>query len=160
MAFTVPFQSDLGQNNTVTDYMDITARLNDYNEITSLNQYVLNNNTIEYNKLKELHNTVSSQVLKLKQEYLQYDASISKYKLWITILNISIIAIALCLIILGISINGFGTDGSSVLKQNTAAWICVGISILYIIIVICIASKAKNRKPYSWNQYYWSNMKN
>ena len=143
----------------IADYLDMTARLNDYNEISSLNQYVLNNNTIEYNKLQAVYNTISSQLLKMKQEYLLYDGAISKYKLWINIINITIIAISLCFIILALAISKYvpaGAESTSIFTQNKAAWICIIIAVIYTIIVMIVSSTEKNRRTYSWNQYYWN----
>ena len=155
MSFTLPSGSDMSTNNTVSDFMNMTARLNDYNEITSLNQYVLNNNTIEYEKLEAIYNTISSQLLKLRQEYLLYDGSISKYKLWITVINISIITISICFFIIAISISKF-SDSDSIFSQRKAAWLCIIIAIIYTIIIMLLFMSQKNRRTYSWTQFYWN----
>lgn len=160
MSFIIPTGTNLTQNQSVKDFMEMTARLNDYNEITSLNNYILNNNTSEYNKLKTIYTTVSSQLLRMKQEYLIIEGSIQKYNLWITVVNITTIAISLCFIILCLGMKGdISIPESIILKQPTAAWICVGIAVVYFLIVSIILSKGKNRRAYSWNQYYWNPMK-
>ena len=60
-------------------YLDLTHKLNDYNEIYNLNTYLDGANSTELERLSYTNETLKTRLLKLKQEYLLEDRGVKAY---------------------------------------------------------------------------------
>ena len=125
-------------------FMDITTKLNDYNEINSLNDHLLTSNTQELERLQTFNNQVKTKLMKAKQSYLLTDYGINEYRLNNNLLLFSMFVF--CILVLMVT---------SIQSKAGAIWACVIISVIYLIIIMMILSSNVKRRKYAWNQWYW-----
>jgi hypothetical protein len=135
-------------------YFDLTNQLNNYNEIYNMNKYVGDLNKSELAKISTFNDSLETQTLKLKQQYLLKDYAINNRKLWINIMLFTIVmaGIALCTIAF-YSINANVTDFFLTLKLTIIT--IVVIAIIYLFTILFVLSTNVIRRKYSWDQYYW-----
>lgn len=138
---------------TVRDkYLDYTHRLNDYNEISNINDYLLKSNTIEESRLKAMSDMLSTKVLKMKQEYMASENGIHEYRLRINILYLSIVISCAALV-------AAAYFSMQKLSKNMLFVVSATLLVIYLVLVLIIIAMNKNRRKYAWNQYYWDPMK-
>lgn len=137
-------------NSSRIKYLDITTKLNDYNEIESLNKHMMSANTQELGKLRTFNNQLKTKLLKAKQSYMLMDYGIHEYEMINNILGFTIIVVCLALFIV-----------SRVSKENKKmlVWICMGIALFYLIVVLVVLKHNSSRRTYAWSQWYWSPVK-
>jgi hypothetical protein len=138
-------------------YFDLTNQLNNYNEIYNMNKYVSDVNKSELSKISSFNDSLNTQNLKLKQQYLLKDYAINNRKFWINIMLFTIImsGIALCIIAF-YSINSDIPNFFLTLNLTIGAIIVIGI--IYLLTILILLSTNLIRRKYSWDQYYWKTM--
>lgn len=141
---------DTNLNSARIKYLDITTKLNDYNEIENLNKHVNSANTQELGKLRTFNNQLQTKLLKAKQNYMLMDYGIHEYDMINNILGFTIIVVSLAL---------FVVSRTSPENKKTLVWTCLGIALFYLIIVLVILKQNSSRRTYAWSQWYWSPMK-
>ncbi len=129
------------------DYLNITSKLNDYNEIYNLNNHLLVSNEMETKRLDSINNQLKSQLMKTKQNYLLTDYAINEYRVTNNLLGFTIILV--CLMILFVA-------KAKKEQKNLILIICSVIGIIYLFILIIILSTNNRRRKYAWYQWYWS----
>ena len=114
-------------------YFDLTNQLNNYNEIYNMNKYVSDVNKSELSKISSFNDSLNTQNLKLKQQYLLKDYAINNRKFWINIMLFTIImsGIALCIIAF-YSINSDIPNFFLTLNLTIGAIIVIGIIYLLL----------------------------
>ena len=132
-----------------SDYLNITSKLNDYNEIYNLNNHLLMSNELETNRLNTINNQLKSQLMKTKQNYLLTDYAISEYKVTNNLLGFTIILV--CVMILFVA-------KAKKEQKNLVLIICSIIGVIYLFILIIILNSTRRRRKYAWSQWYWSPM--
>ena len=137
-------------NSSKSDYLNITHKLNDYNEINNLNQHLLDSNTIELNHLTLLNNQIITKLMKMKQDYMLTDYAIQESSMYSNILAFTIIVVCLTIFFVARTSN---EDKAAI---NILIWICVAIGIIYLIILIIILRSNIKRRKYAWSQWYWN----
>jgi uncharacterized ubiquitin-like protein YukD len=142
MTFTI---QDL--NSYKIQYIDTTHKLNDYNEINNLNQHLLSTNTAELSRLQTMNNQVKTKVLKMKQDYLLTDYGINEYSLYNNLLAFTVIMTCFTLFFV-----------ANVQDKKMLIWICVGLGLFYLVVVMLVLSSNSKRRKYAWNQWYWNPM--
>lgn len=140
-AFDIPPEE---LKNSKIKYLDITNKLNDYNEIYNLNQHLIDSNDLEIIKLKKYNDTIVTKLMKMKQDYMLTDYSINEYELYSKILSFTIICVCILLFFIA-KLN----DKATLIK------IAGIVGIVYLIILMFILSSNQNRRKYAWSQWYW-----
>jgi hypothetical protein len=134
-------------------FIDITNRLNNYNEIFSMNQHVSDMNKVELDKVNGFSETMKSNVLKLKQEYLLKDFAIKNYKFWANIMYFTIVVVGITLGLLA-----FYSLNPQLISSGLVLSITCVIAIIYIVILMFALSGKVTRRKYAWDQFYWKRM--
>lgn len=134
-------------------YLDYSHKLNDYNEISNLNDHLLTVNNVEEAKLQTFNDSISSKVLKLKQEYLLKESAIQELNLLTNILYFSMFLAAVIIFLFSFYHSNPNNLNISKLLISIAI-----IIILYLIVILIVILRNKNRKKQVWNQYYWNSM--
>jgi len=133
-------------------YLDLTHKLNDYNEIDNLNNILLTVTNVEKTKLTDMDNNVRSRLLKMKQEYLLKEASIQKYNFIINMLYFTIVIFSAVFFALA----AFVQD---MIGKGVTIAIVIALSIVYLIVVLVAVRINANRRSSAWNQFYWQKIK-
>ena len=131
-------------NSSKIEFLDITTKLNDYNEINSLNDHLLTSNTQELERLQTFNNQVKTKLMKAKQSYLLTDYGIHEYRLNNNLLLFSTFMVCIAVLIV-----------TSIKSKTAAIWACVGLAVFYLIVIMMILSSNVKRRKYAWNQWYW-----
>jgi hypothetical protein len=140
--FTNP-QLETSQNK----YLDITSKLNDYNEIHNLNEHLLTSNTLEIQRLNTINNQLKSQLMKAKQNYLLTDYAIHEYSVANNFLGFTIILVCVML---------FFVAKATAAQKNMILIISSVIGVIYLFILILILNSNIKRRKYAWAQWYWA----
>lgn len=130
-------------------YLDLTHKLNDYNEIYNVNSYIQENNNMELDRLNSSNNTIKTRILRMKQEYLLNDQSIKEFNFRKNILYFTIVIICIILSIVALYVQ----DKINIKLTMIASG---SISIIYLFILIFVINVNVNRRSYAYNQYYWN----
>jgi uncharacterized membrane protein len=130
-------------------YLDLTHKLNDYNEIYNLNKHLLDTNNMEYDKLYNGSNQIKTKLMKSKQEYMLLDYSINEYKMYSNLLAFTIFIVCVLLF--------FVTKATKETQKQLIIILSV-IAVIYLIIVIVILKTSGNRRNYAWTHWYWDPM--
>jgi cytochrome c-type biogenesis protein CcmH/NrfG len=133
-------------------YLDLTHKLNDYNEIYNLNTYLDGTNTTELDKLSYTNETLKTRILKLKQEYLAQESDVKLYTFRNNILYFSTIVIAFILCIVA-----FYSEGSFSGKFTVIIILCI-LTVYFFILLLLIKANVE-RRTYAYDQYYWAQVK-
>lgn len=133
-------------------YLDLTHKLNDYNEIDNLNNILLTVTNVEKMKLTDMDNNVRSRLLKLKQEYLLKEASIQKYNFVINMLYFTTVMFSAVFFALA----AFVQD---MIGKGVTIAIVIALSVVYLIVVLVAVRINANRRSSAWNQFYWQKIK-
>ena len=139
-------------NENKDKYLDLTHQLNNYNEIYNVNYYLKNLNTSETEKLDRSNNNIKSKVLRMKQEYMVLDYSQYENQMRANIMYLTVVVSGIVFILCSM----YSQDK---LSKNILTLSCIGILILYLLIVLIVIFKQTSRRIYAYNQYYWGNMK-
>lgn len=133
-------------------YLDLTHKLNDYNEIYSVNNYLQGANNVELDRLKATDNTIRTRILRLKQEYLQNDHGIKEYKFRTNILYFSAIIISFLLFLGALFLQGG-------INPKMAIIISITLIVVYLLILLFVVKANVERRSYAYDQYYWDQVK-
>jgi len=136
-------------------YLDLTHKLNDYNEIYNLNTYLDGANSTELERLSYTNETLKTRLLKLKQEYLLEDRGVKAYTFRSNILYFTTIITSIVLCLAAVYVEG----GAGGLSAQMAVMISIGIIVVYFIILLFIVRANIERRYYAYDQYYWDQMK-
>lgn len=132
-------------------YLDLTHKLNDYNEIYNVNSYLKGANSAELQRLLAVNDTLRTRILRLKQEYMLHDHDISEYNFRLGVLYFSAVVVCFVLFIAAL----FAEDK---IPRKLAFVGSIGLFTLYLIIVLIVVKVNSNRRKYSYNQWYWKPM--
>lgn len=133
------------------EYMDVTHKLNDYNEIHNVNLHVENATQNEKSKLNRINETLKMRVLKIKQEFLLYENALYTYRFRCNIIYFTFIVVSALLILIGYYFE----------EKISSKWtfIIFGVSFLvYALIVFIFIKNNTNRRNYNYNKFYWKNI--
>ena len=133
-------------------YLDLTHKLNDYNEIDNLNRILLTISDIEKTKLSDMDNNVRSRLLKMKQEYLLKEASIQKYNFIVNMLYFTIVVFSFIFFALAAFVQ-------NMIQKGVTIAISIVLSVLYLFVVLVAVRVNANRRSSAWNQFYWQKVK-
>ena len=123
--------ADSLQSNKIL-YLDLTHKLNDYNEIYNLNTYLDGANSTELERLSYTNETLKTRLLKLKQEYLLEDSGVKAYTFRSNILYFTAIILSIVLCLTAVYVEG----GNGGLSAKWAIIISIGIIVIYFIILL------------------------
>jgi hypothetical protein len=144
MTTTFNIPSDILDNNK-NQFLDITNKLNDYNEIDNLNNHLLSANNSELSKLTTFNNQIKTKLMKMKQDYMLMDYSIYEMNMYSNIVIFTIIVMCFLFFIV-----------AKIESRKILITICTITGIFYLIVLIIMLKKSVNRRKYSWNQWYFS----
>lgn len=133
-------------------YLDLTHKLNDYNEIYSVNNYLNGANGVELDRLTTTDNTIRTRILRLKQEYLQHDHAIKEYKFRTNILYFSSIVIAFLLVLSALFIE-------EKIKPKIFIIVSSSIIVIYLLILLFVVKANVTRRSQAYDQYYFDQVK-
>ena len=137
-------------NTSQIKYLDVTHKLNDYNEIYNLNQHLLDNNSQEFERLNTFNNQLKNKLMKAKQSYMLMDYGIHEYEMYNNLLVFTIVVASIAL---------FVVSKTPVEQKNKLIWGCGIIGVVYLIIMMVALSSKPSRRKYAWSQWYWSPVK-
>jgi hypothetical protein len=143
-SFNIP--SDILDNGK-NQFLDITNKLNDYNEIDNLNNHLLSANNSELSKLTTYNNQLKTKLMKMKQDYMLMDYSIYEMNMYNNIIIFTIVVMCFLFFIVA------KIDPDS---RKLLIIICTLTGLFYLIVLIIMLTKSVNRRKYSWNQWYFS----
>lgn len=129
-------------------YLDLTHKLNDYNEIYSVNSYLQGATNLELTRLRKTNNMLKSRILKMKQQYMMYDHDVDEYMFRLNILYFTAAIVAVVLMIASLFMQGYVTP-------KLAMIISGGLIIIYLIIVLFTVKANAERRKYAYDQFYW-----
>lgn len=129
-------------------YLDLTHKLNDYNEIYSVNSYLQGATNLELTRLRNTNNMLKSRILKMKQQYMMYDHDVDEYMFRLNILYFTAAIVAVVLMIASLFMQGYVTP-------KLAMIISGGLIIIYLIIVLFTVKANAERRKYAYDQFYW-----
>jgi uncharacterized membrane protein len=135
-------------------YLDLTDKINNFNEISNVNDYLHSMNNVELDKLNTFNSVIRSKLLKLKQEYMLNEFGIHEYTMRNNIILVSIIIAGFALV----AVARYATDST----QFTSRYLmitCLILGIIYLIITLIIILRNRNRRKYDWNMYYFDPVK-
>ena len=130
-------------------YLDLTHKLNDYNEIYNVNTYVKDTNALQLERFNATNNNLRTRLLRMKQEYMLKEHDISEYRFRTNIIYFTFIIISFVLIIATM----FMLDKMS---GTIAMVVSISVLLVYLIILMFVMKAQANRKKNSYNQYYFS----
>lgn len=136
--------------NKVTEYLDKTHKLNDYNEILNLNNHLFDVNTAEETKLAEFNSMIVTKLMKMKQQYMLTDYAINEMAMYTRALMFTIIVVAFLLV--------FVSKATPETKKQLIV-ISGGTAIFYLVVIMFMLKSSANRRKYSWSQWYWDPVK-
>lgn len=136
------------QDNKVR-YLDVTNRLNDYNEIYNLNQYLQQSQTSEYQTLNNKNEETKMTVMKLKQKYMMKESDIYFLRMR-TYAIISVLHVVALLCILYVTY----LDGTFGIV--TIGLIVVCLITAYLLLLYLWMTGVLNRRKESADHVYWS----
>jgi len=134
-------------------FLDLTHKLNDYNEIYSVNNYLQGAYGQELDRLNTTNNDLKTQLLRMKQEYMTNDSGIYVYKFRISILYVTIFIVCIVLMITTLF-------AQNKLSSRMLLIIVLAIIVIYFIIVLVMIKMNNERRYYAYNQYYWNTITN
>lgn len=129
-------------------FLDITHKLNDYNEIYNVNTYLQGAYGIELDRLIATNDELKTHLLRMKQEYMTNESGINAYRFRINIVYFTIFIICIILMITTLF-------AQNKLGARTLFIICLVIIIIYFIIVLIMIKSNNERRYYAYNQFYW-----
>ncbi len=135
-------------NEVLKAYRNNTFNLNNFNEIYSTNKYLETATTNEKNRLSDALNRLRSSLLKMRQEYLSKKHTVEEYKVRVSILHWTVIAVSALFILFCL-----------VLQQkvgpNLLMLISFTIILVYAFIVFLVIKTNSYRFDTNWDMYYW-----
>lgn len=146
----LPALSDIG--NEKAQFVSLTHELNNYNEIFNLNAYMTNSGKQENMKLEKTNEILKGQNMKLKQEFVLQDWTISYMALKNNLMYFSISVVAIILIVAGLFLK-------EVISKTVAVAATVVISIFFILVVVVVVKNNSDRRNVLWDHYYFGAMK-
>jgi len=131
------------------NYLDVTHKYNDFNEISSLNIYLQDVNQKEFNKINNINDNIKNSIYKYKQDYITNDYNINEYSFRINVLIYSSIFIFTILALLCSYVKG---------KINLVilSIVSVILLIIYLIVIIIVIKYNVTRRNNSYNQFYFT----
>ena len=148
---TTPFLTTSFEDNVKADlqtYRNNTFNLNNYNEIYSTNKYLDKATSEEKNRLSNSLNQLRSSLLKMRQDYLIKKATVEEYKVRISILQWTIIAVCAMFLLFGLTLQ-------QKLGRNLLTIIAVGVIVVYAGVVALVVKSNSYRFDTNWDMYYW-----
>lgn len=136
------------ENNKIK-YLDLTHKLNDYNEIASVNRYLKDTYNSELERLNQTNNVLRTRILRMKQEYMMNDHGIQEFKFRTNILYFTGFVVSIVLVVAALFVQGR-------LDARMTLIVSFGLLIVYLIIVLIAVKSNLERRKYSYNQYYWN----
>jgi hypothetical protein len=145
------FQSKLADslNAQVNKYIDVSHRLNDYNEIYNTNKYIQRELSSEEIKMNKLNSKLRNQIFSSKQKSQMYEYERNKLQFYKNLLLItSFVAIDL-LVITGFHMAGAVTSNFFYMLLGT-------LGVIYMVVVGTMLYANSFRSHTDWNKFYWA----
>lgn len=129
-------------------FLDLTHKLNDYNEIYNVNTYLQGAYGMELERLLATNNDLKTHLLRMKQEYMTNESGINAYRFRTNVVYFTILVVSVILMITALF-----TQGK--LGARMLFIICAVIIVIYFIIVLIMIKSNNERRYYAYNQFYW-----
>lgn len=136
------------ENNKVM-YLDLTHKLNDYNEIASVNRHLKDAYSSELDRLNYTNNVLRTRILRMKQEYMMNDHGVQEFRFRTNILYFTGFIVSIVLAVSALFMQGR-------IDTRMTMIIAFGLLIVYLIIVLIAVKYNIERRKNSYNQYYWN----
>ena len=138
-------------------FLDLTNKLNNYNEIYNMNSYVGSVNNNEYQNISALDSSLKTKLYKLKQEYFLLDFSNHNITFWTNVLYFSMCMICMTLIAIALFNSKYIAEHATISgKKEMLFYITISIiSVLYLLVIMVALAKKVMRRKYSWDQFYY-----
>jgi hypothetical protein len=137
----------------VDKYIDITHRLNDYNEIYNTNTYIYKELNKEQNRLGDFTNRLKNKIYISKQKSQMYEYETNKMKFY---RNLFLVSCGLIIVLLMCASANITQKISSKLFYV----ILFSLTLVYVIAVSAFVYSNSFRSHTDWNKFYWGNIKN
>jgi Flp pilus assembly protein TadB len=134
--------------NDLQTYRNYTFSLNNFNEIYATNKYLEKSTDDEKERLVKSLDQLRSSLLRMHQEYLIKKRKVEEYKVRISILHWTMIAI--CAMFLLIAFVLMGKIG-----QNLMVLIVIIVIVVYALIVTLVIRSNSYRYDTNWKMYHW-----
>lgn len=132
----------------VTKYVDVSNRLNDFNEIYNTNKYIKKELTKADRELEHKEKQLKSMIYITKQKSQMYDYERNKLNFYRNLFLVSCFVIVELLVMVAVHLNGL----------TSAKWLytTVGISVAaYLLVVYIIVYSNSYRSHQDWNKFVW-----
>jgi len=120
-----------------------THKLNDYNEIYSLNKYLDGANGKELDKMSKYSNNIRSKLQSLKQSYFGFDYGIHNVDMRINIAILTTFVVCLCLT----------TVASKIMGTNVTVIVTMTILSVYLLFLILYLKSQSRRDRTNWSAW-------
>lgn len=132
----------------VDQYVDVSYRLNDYNEIFNTNQYLEKELRSSERKLENLSSKLKNKIFISKQKSQAYEYKRNKIEFYKSLFLLSCFVIVFLITCAGYHLTGGMTP--------KAFYITTGITIfIYLIIVYLMVYRNSYRSHTDWHKYVW-----
>ena len=135
----------------VDKYIDLSHRLNDYNEIHNTNAYIKNELEKAGGDLKKLTEKLKNKIYISKQKSLLYNYEKNKLAFYKALFLISCFVLVDLMTIVTAHMNGLITI-------KTLYYIIGITAVIYVIAVYLIAYSNSRRTHTDWNKFVWSSV--
>lgn len=136
-------------DNAKYQYLDYTNKLNDYNEIYNVNNYLSNSNQNKLGELQEINGSISAKIINYKTLYLFYTGE--KKDLVFKTNFAYFFAIIISIVFLLIAFSMLNKIG-----WYTTFWISLIIIIIFLVIFYIAMRRHLNKRNFDNNQKYWA----
>jgi hypothetical protein len=133
----------------VNKYVDISHRLDDYNEIYNTNKYLNKELKTSEKKMKELSDTLKNKIFISKQKSMMYEYERNKLKFYRALFLASCFLVITLLVLVGVHLTGQ-------LAEKTLYIVTGGALALYLLGVYIIIYSNSFRSHTDWDKYNWA----
>lgn len=133
-------------------YIDISHRLNDYNEIYNTNKYIESNLDSEKSKMSHLNRQLKTKIFGAKQTAQMYEYERDKLSFYKRLFFVTAFVVIDFLVITGFHMGG-------AISGKLFYTLMGGLATLYVVIVSILLYANSFRTHTDWNKFYWASMK-
>ena len=146
---------DTSLDSSKIKYLDLTHKLNEYNEIYNVNDYLKKTAGSEIVRLQSSLDNLRKFILQQQQRYLLEDYSLNDTYFRTNIIRWTGIVSSILLLIAATVASG--KSGAVGITSNKTMFMMAGfIVVIYMIIVLAMARSQTERRKTAYQQFYWS----
>jgi ABC-type multidrug transport system fused ATPase/permease subunit len=139
-------------SNQVDKYIEISHRLNDYNEIYNTNKYIQKELGSDNQRIGDVNNKLKNRIFISKQKSQLYRYDIRKYRFMTSILLSSMFLLLILLSMSASNLAGTLSGGKF--------YTIVGITaLIYTCVLVALVINNSYRSPLDWDKSYWLSVK-